>query len=391
MEYYMSVAEASQKWGISIRQVQRLLAENRIPHAKKYGRAWMIPADTKKPADPRRERKQPDDPLTAKLSAVIASSTIPMPLANPDSILEAMAEESLRLQYEAELAYLRGDFEQTMRCYQKTKADDAARLRACPIAIAAAITLSDYQVYQEIDAYLSAKTDKGGSVAAFAELALATAAVSMLAPQMVPQWLKEGDFSDLQPQAIPNALYLRAKYFSSIGKFEAMLAVAQSALAISAPQQGITTTGIYLPLTCAIACHALEQEDEAKKWLLKTMGLALPHGFITPLAEAVTSFGGLMERCLEEKYPEHYDAVIRQWKRTWKNWITFHNRFTEDNITLILSLREYHIALLVARHVPYAQIAAHYCISVGRLKNIMLEIYGKLGISGRDELTKYLL
>lgn len=67
------------------------------------------------------------------------------------------------------------------------------------------------------------------------------------------------------------------------------------------------------------------------------MGIALPHGFITPFAELVSDFGGLMEQCLEEAFPACFDAVIEQWKRTVKNWVTFHNHFTKDNITLILS------------------------------------------------------
>jgi DNA-binding CsgD family transcriptional regulator len=168
-----------------------------------------------------------------------------------------------------------------------------------------------------------------------------------------------------------------------------MLAVAQTALALSSPEQGITLTDIYLRVTCAVACHAMEREDEAKRWLRGAMRIALPPGFITPFSEVVTALGGLVEQCLEREFPGCYDAAIEQWKRTWKNWITFHNQFTKDHITLMLSLREYHIALLVAQRVPYANIAKQYCISVGRLKNIMLEIYEKLYISGRDELAKY--
>ena len=82
---------------------------------------------------------------------------------------------------------------------------------------------------------------------------------------------------------------------------------------------------------------------------------------------------------------------MEQWERTWKNWIIFHNQFTKDNITLILSLREYHLAVLVARRVPYAKIAKQYGISVGRLKNIMLEIREKLFLSNREELEKFIL
>jgi DNA-binding CsgD family transcriptional regulator len=73
------------------------------------------------------------------------------------------------------------------------------------------------------------------------------------------------------------------------------------------------------------------------------------------------------------------------------NWITFHNQFTKDNITLILSLREYHIAQSIARHIPYKKVAEQHCVSLGRLGNIMQDIYQKLSVSGREELAKYVL
>ena len=99
--------------------------------------------------------------------------------------------------------------------------------------------------------------------------------------------------------------------------------------------------------------------------------------------------GGLIEDCLNQAFPDYYQPVMEQWQRTFKNWISFHNQFTNDNITLMLTLREYHIALLAAHRVPYAEIARQHGISVGRLKNIMLEIYQKLFISSRDELAQY--
>ncbi len=128
-----------------------------------------------------------------------------------------------------------------------------------------------------------------------------------------------------------------------------------------------------------------------KGWLLSAMRLALPHGFITPFAELVTSLGGLIEECLEQEFPSSYKTIMEQWERTWKNWIAFHNQFAKDNITLILSLREYHLAMLVARRVPYAKIAKQYGISVGRLKNIMLEIREKLFLSNQEELERFIL
>ncbi|CFX15027.1 Transcription regulator LuxR, C-terminal [Syntrophomonas zehnderi OL-4] len=394
---YISAIEASEKWGVSLRQVQRLLAGHRIPHAKKYGRSWMIPRDAEKPADPRKEKKALGHSLSADVSRVFAATSailpLPMPGGSPGEVPDAIGEERLRLIYEAELAYLRGDFARTMRCFEKTEGDDAVRLRVCPLAIAAAVSLGDYHAYTGIDVYLKRciKAYPDGVIAAIAELSLATAAVSVIAPSMAPGWLIDGDLSALPPSARTNALYLRAKYFNCTGRFDAMLATAQAALSLSVSGEGFMTHDIYLRLMCAVACRYLERNEEARRWLLSAMRIALPHGLTTPFSELVTALGGLMEQCLEQEFPDLHDAVIHQWKRTWKNWITFHNQFTKDNITSILSLREYHIAVLVARRVPYAKIAKEYCISVGRLKNIMLEIYEKLYISGREELVKYIM
>lgn len=388
---YISVSEVAEKWGVSLRQVQRLLAGGRIPFAKKYGRSWMIPQDAEKPLNPRREKLLPQKTLSVDLSELVAATTVPMPRDDPDAVLGTVSEERQRLQYEGELAYLRGDFQHTLRCFQKTEGDDAARLRACPVAVAAAISLGDYTAYKQIETYLKCYVNgrHESDIRAFAELALATSAVSAIAPKMAPDWLKDGDFSELTVQAKPDAFYKRAKYFHCIGSHEAMLAVAQTALSIYATEQTITVPDIYLRVSCAVACYSLGRVEEAKRRLLEVMRLCLPHGFITPFAEVVTALGGLMEQCLEQDLPVWHNAILEQWKRTWKNWVTFHNQFTKDNITLMLSLREYHIALLASRRVPYAQIAKQYCISVGRLKNIILEIYGKLFISGRDELAKY--
>lgn len=391
---YISAIEASEKWGISLRQVQRLLAANRIPCARKYGRSWMIPGDAEKPADPRREKKSPIQSLSSELAHMIETTSMPMPASNPDAILKIVKEEKPRLQYEGELAYLRGDFAHATRCYDKTEGDEAARLRASLVAVAAVISLGDYPTYLKIEAYLKsfASAGCGSDSSAIAELALASVAVSVEAPNMVPRWLSEGDFSDIPPQVKPPYMhYLRAKYFMCVGKHEIALAVAQTALTFCAPERGITLPEIYLRVVCALAYHCLGRENEAGRWLLEAMRIALPHGFITPFAENVSDFGGLVEQCLEKAFPGCCDAVIGQWERTVKNWIVFHNHFTKDNITLILSLREYHLAQLVARRVPYAKIARQFNISVGRLKNIMLEIYEKLYISSRDELAQYVL
>lgn len=55
---FMSVKQASNKWGISDRRVRVLCSEGKIPGAYKEGRAWMIPIDAVKPADGRYKSKE---------------------------------------------------------------------------------------------------------------------------------------------------------------------------------------------------------------------------------------------------------------------------------------------------------------------------------------------
>ena len=50
---YMTVKHAAEKWGISDRRVRILCAEGKVSGAIREGRRWMIPVDTRKPADGR--------------------------------------------------------------------------------------------------------------------------------------------------------------------------------------------------------------------------------------------------------------------------------------------------------------------------------------------------
>lgn len=393
---YMTVKEAGQLWRLGSRIVTLYCAENRIKGAQKRGNLWLIPKNAERPVDKRfRKNTSSDKASTLKnnLSNLFTVTALPMPSDCPDTILRSTQEEQQRLAYQAEIFFLRGDFSQTINCYSKAGNNDAARLRISQVAITAAVSMGDYKAYSKIETDLNhiIKNTQEDVVKVVAEFSIATAAVGMLVLNMVPDWLKNGQMNTVLPQLKPNTLHLRARYFQCLKQYDMMLSVAQTAFSLSTPEQGITMVDLYLRIACAVACHGLGQKKEAREWLLSAMRLALPHGFITVIAEPVTLLGGLVEQCLEQEFPNYYSIVLKQWESGWKNWITFHNQFTKDNLSLVLSLREYHLATQVARRIPYAEIAKEHCISVGRLKNIMLEIYEKLYISGRNELVKYIV
>ena len=55
---FMTVKQASEKWGISDRRIRVLCSEGKISGAYREGRAWKIPVDAKEPADGRYKSRE---------------------------------------------------------------------------------------------------------------------------------------------------------------------------------------------------------------------------------------------------------------------------------------------------------------------------------------------
>ena len=51
MMEYLSIKQTSEKWGITVRRIQVLCTEGRIPGATKIGSYWAIPTGAEKPDD----------------------------------------------------------------------------------------------------------------------------------------------------------------------------------------------------------------------------------------------------------------------------------------------------------------------------------------------------
>lgn len=50
---YMTLKEASEKWGVSSRQINYYCTDGRIPGAVKMAGVWLIPKEAEKPKDRR--------------------------------------------------------------------------------------------------------------------------------------------------------------------------------------------------------------------------------------------------------------------------------------------------------------------------------------------------
>ena len=259
-------------------------------------------------------------------------------------------------------------------------------------ATVAAISAGDFDLYYEIrhavEHRIAGTKDK--RKIALLSLPLTLAAVSMSAVGMTPQWLQDGDFSLFPREHIPLLLYLYTLHLRNTENNEAVLYTAKTSYALCAQTHTFTWLDVYNLTLCAQACFDLGDKKRAKEYLLSAMELGLPAGFIAPFADYLGTLGGLTETCLDACYPQYKAQITSLWNRSFKNWMTFHNRFTSENITTILTPQEYQLARHIARGASYAETAKQMSLSVGRVKNILLDVYGKLYIKRRSQLAPFL-
>ena len=57
---YMTLKQASEKWGISPRMINYYCSAGRIEGAEKMGKVWLLPKDAEKPIDKRRKNAKVD-------------------------------------------------------------------------------------------------------------------------------------------------------------------------------------------------------------------------------------------------------------------------------------------------------------------------------------------
>lgn len=376
---FLSVRATAERWGVSMRNVQRLLKEDRIHGAYKCSGCWMIPADAPKPDDPRRERKKALEPKPEtvpeaaeeapappvrpnRLAYGLLSVIIPMPRRNPDAVPPMLKETTLRREYEVELAYMRGNYELASRRFSETLPDAPTRFCACMLSLLSAIHLNDSELYGRVSHYLRQERRSSDlNVAHMAEIAMTGPSLSMKDMNQVPMWVQKGEFSGLLPEARPMGMYLSLKNLQGQKRYGELLCACKAAIALWEQEDTFTLLDIYLRMLCATGCYELNRVEECDRHLL------------------------------EQHYPQWRDPVERTSAATWKNWIAFHNHYTRENITTLLTQREYWLARIIVAEGTYQNVADELYLSVSTVKSMLSAIYDKLMIHSRAELAEMIM
>lgn len=391
---YMTVQQAAEVWGVTVRQVQIYCTKGRIPGAQKFGMVWQIPADASKPADARRKTAvhtmHAGQPVGETLMPLMNTAFKP---GRCQSAIAAMPKGPQRDIATAEYLYFSGQAEKAAQQTERylTHPDRDTRLSACLIYAYANLTLGQIQQARvalgELQTTLArAGNKKQGTAAAFAA---ASAAVLLHLP--LPEKMPPAeDFLPLLPPGLRAfALYVQAHYMYLKEEYALSAGLAEGALSIGAGAYPIPA--IYLHLVAVMDYMSLKKTRQAQEHLLAAWALAQPDDLIEGFGEHHGLLGGMLEAVIKPRWPEDFDRIIQITYLFSAGWRKIHNPDTGDNVADNLSTTEFTIAMLAARGWTNQEIADHLGFSLNTVKRYISNAMTALGIKHRQDLKGFML
>lgn len=391
---YMTVQQAAEAWGVTVRQVQSYCTRGRVPGAQKFGMAWQIPADVAKPADARRKTPARPRPAGQPVGEAL------MPLMNTAfqpgrcrAAIAAMPKGPRRDIATAEYLYFSGQAEKAARQAELylTCPDRDARLSACLIYAYANLTLGQIQQARVALGELQTTLARAGKQKQAAAAAFAAASAAVLLHLPMPEEMPPaGDFLPLLPPGLRAfALYVQAHYLYLKEEYALSAGMVEGALAMGAKVYPIPA--IYLHLVAIMDYMSLKQTRQAQDHLLAAWALAQPDDLIEGFGEHHGLLGGMLEAVIKPRWPGDFDRIIQITYQFSAGWRKIHNPDTGDNVADNLSTTEFTIAMLAARGWTNQEIADHLGFSPNTVKRYISNAMSALGIQHRQDLKGFML
>lgn len=405
---YLKIDEVAAQWGISPRRLQTLCAQGKIQGATRFGRAWMIPKSTTKPADGRTKAAR-DEKLTADM---------PMPRKTPFLHLTNLyhtpgcaekAVEALGNNYEAqlllgaEIAYSRGQIDKvydSANYLLEKHSGFYAVLSAGMLLAQCAIWRGDLHMWRKAKIHIAEANAKDDREREIITLAICAVDSMLYNVKDFPDWFKIGCFEMLHKDSLPAAKVYYAKYLYATGhgiasktiEWEGISGLALMGLLPATIEPMISQAmadntviaEIYLRMTCAVTYHFTKNTAQAIRHIDRAIALALPDKFYGILAEYCRTVGGLLEQRLRLVDEQAWEEVNVMYKRYVENWAKLGSQITGRQVIANLSKQQREVARLAAFKLSDAEIGTRLHMSVSGVKQAIRTIKQKSGLERED-------
>jgi hypothetical protein len=407
---YMTIAEASERWGISQRQVQHLCTLGSVEGAVKFGRAWMIPKNANKPVDGRtkaaRAKLDADMPLPRKTPFLYMSDLYNTP-GTADEVGESLSyHHEAQVLFEAEVAYSRGEIDKVydIANYLLSRHSDFyAVLSAGMLLAQCAIWKGDIHMWHRAKVHIAEAPAKNDLDRDAMQLAISAVNIMVYNVESFPEWFKKGRFEPIHKDAYPAAKVYYAKYLYALGYAVAMGLVKvdgtqglyiMSVISFSvepmiawARANNTVMSEIYLRLTCAAIYHNCGKDEDAIYHIDKAIELALPDKLYGVLAEYCRALNTLMEKRLSIMDADAWGEVKMLYKIYNEGWSKLSGTIRGKKILTTLSDKEREVAKLAAFGLSNQEIADNLHLSLSVVKQTVRIVSEKSGMSRSDFAT----
>ena len=400
----ISVKEASIKWGVSERRVQKLCSDRRIKGAIKFGQVWMIPNTAVLPTHKNNEKPQLPMP---KRTPFLDMTNIYNKIGEADSCGEMLINNpEAHALYNAQIAYRRGEIDKVYdnaRYFLKAHSGTNAILGAGMLLAQCAIWRGDINLWYEAKKHVFEAPSNTNEERELISLAIAIADSSLYDNKDYPQWFKKGNFESLPADSHPAAkvFYIKYLYMNAFSlaskeiKLDGMEGLSlmkiipyiiEPLISQAVVDQTIIPE-IYLRLSCAVAYHNAGLKEETISHLDKAINLCVKDGLYGILTEYVRHFSGLLEERLKLVDEMGVVIVTQLFQRYNIGWAkisgTVRNKFIATNLTP----KEHDVAKLTVFGFSPKEISGLLYMSESSVKQTIVRVMNKTGINDKREFV----
>lgn len=386
---YISTREAAEKWGVSLRHVQRLLKNSRIPGARKYGVSWLIPAKSEKPALLPREPEGADGGKASQ-AVCAAYPVLHIRGGNVTGAFKRCQSEEERALLAAYIDFYRGDALSAGAAAAAILAgtkEPLVQLGCGVLRASAALYAGDPAAWRAAVVGI-AETHVPPALKITREFAVSAANVLLHGRDVYPKWLESGALTGLSADLLPAAYWMYAEILYIKCKELDLAAVAEPLIAACHKEQS-DVPELYLRLLAAVAYHNRGDRARAKAHIAAAVALAKPLGFLSPFVEYRHMIAVPMDTCFDEAWPEALPEIKRRMQPFMENWARVYTAVWEQPFTDALTQREYEVALLASRGLSIGNIAERTGLSHNSVKKYVSAAYTKLGVKKKSELRRF--
>lgn len=407
----ITVQQAAENWGVSIRYVQVMCKKGKLPGATKFGLNWMIPADTEKPKDGRTktakqtEEYKPYIVMPKQTPQLIMSNLYGTPGSGEECIKKLSSTPETAALFEAWLAFSQGDIAKAIDLtlpLLQIEADFYGTLNVGMLTMACAIWKKDAALWRTGRAHISGVHCADEYEQKIRDLWLGINDAGVLTNIQNLNWYSWSEFDKLPEDSLPAIWFHYAKHLHKIGTYLArgeatfqdiqglgilrMYPYLVEPLIAQVNRADSLFAELCIRLLCADAYLNIGMDEAGLRHLDIALNLAVPDKLYGVLAEFRGMFNTVMDERLDRIDPEATKAVKKLYKDMLANW----NEMSDRSVTFTLSERQNEIARLAALGLTNEEIAERLHVSFHTVKSTISMIMNKTGTSKRSEFSKHI-